>query len=423
MRALFALVALLLFAPLQGSLSAAPQPPQPAGAALRVFLDCERCDLTYLRTEITFVDHVRDRKQAEVHVLVTTQRTGAGGWEYTLAFIGLERFAGVDQRLVHVSDPDATDDVVRRALARVIKLGLVRYVAETDLAKDVQITYRAPSASGTPSAASPADDPWNSWIFRLRANGNMNGEESSTRQFFNGSISANRTTEEWKLSLSANGNYSGSDYTFEDGSTYTSFTRSFETRGLLVNSLGPHWSVAGRASLGGSTYNNIDRAVRGSGGVEYNVFPYSESTRRALWVRYYAGVSALDYIEETIYDKTEETLWSESFETGLNLRQPWGTSEVSGKFSHYFHDPSKNRLDVFGDLEVRLFKGFVLNSFGSYARIRDQIFLPKGDIPPEEVLTFRRQLATSYRYTFGLGLSYTFGSIYNNVVNPRFEGF
>jgi hypothetical protein len=390
-----------------------------------VFLDCDRCDFNYLRTEITFVNYVRDRKQAEVHVLVTTLRTGAGGTEYTIKFIGLERFAGVEQQLVYVTEPDATDDQIRRGLAHVLELGLIRYVSETDLAKDIRIDYRAPAAAGVPAAAAagPSDDPWGFWIFRVRANSSVNGEQTSTRQYFNGSLSANRTTQEWKISLSATGNYSGSDYTFDDGSTYTTFTRSFDARGVVVNSLGPHWSLAGRTSLGSSTYNNLDRALRAAGGVEFDVFPYSESTRRALWVRYYAGINALSYIDETIYDKTEETLWNGSIEAGLNLRQPWGTSEVSTKFSHYFHDPSKHRLDVFGDVEVRLFKGFVLNGYGSYARIHDQLFLPKGDIPPEEVLTFRRQLATSYRYNFGLGISYTFGSIYNNVVNPRFDGF
>ena len=63
-------------------------------SAVRVFLDCPDtfCDFDYYRTEITFVNWVRDRQFAQVHVLVTTQSTG-GGQEYTLSFIGLERFA------------------------------------------------------------------------------------------------------------------------------------------------------------------------------------------------------------------------------------------------------------------------------------------------------------------------------------------
>src|SRR5207253_3154546 len=52
--------------------------------APRVFLDCQFCDFDYIRTEITFVNYVRDRKEAQVHILITTQPTGSGGDEYTL---------------------------------------------------------------------------------------------------------------------------------------------------------------------------------------------------------------------------------------------------------------------------------------------------------------------------------------------------
>jgi len=38
---------------------------------------------------------------------------------------------------------------------------------------------------------------------------------------------------------------------------------------------------------------------------------------------------------------------------------------------------------------------------------------------PEEIIARQQALATHYSYFTGFGLSYTFGSIYNNVVNPR----
>ena len=45
--------------------------------APKVFIDCGSCDIEYIKTEITFVNYVRDRKEADVHVLITTQGTGA----------------------------------------------------------------------------------------------------------------------------------------------------------------------------------------------------------------------------------------------------------------------------------------------------------------------------------------------------------
>ena len=39
----------------------------------------------------------------------------------------------------------------------------------------------------------------------------------------------------------------------------------------------------------------------------------------------------------------------------------------------------------------------------------------------EEILLRQRELGTEFRYWLSFGLSYRFGSIYNNAVNPRFE--
>jgi hypothetical protein len=142
-------------------LDAAPSHARPQTTTpgpLRVFLDCaprdpaqqptapddvDRCDFDYLRTEITYIDYVRDRKQAEVHVLVTTQETASGGTEWTVKFIGLERFVGVDHSLTFTTSQTATDDEERRAFARTFSLGLVRYVAETPLADRVRVTFEA----------------------------------------------------------------------------------------------------------------------------------------------------------------------------------------------------------------------------------------------------------------------------------------
>jgi len=54
--------------------------------------------------------------------------------------------------------------------------------------------------------------------------------------------------------------------------------------------------------------------------------------------------------------------------------------------------------------------------------IRNQLYLARSGLSDEEILTERRQLATDSRYSISFGFSYTFGSIFNNVVNPRFDG-
>ena len=56
---------------------------------------------------------------------------------------------------------------------------------------------------------------------------------------------------------------------------------------------------------------------------------------------------------------------------------------------------------------------------GEYALINDQLSLPAGGITDEEQLLNLREQSTSYSYEIRFGLQFSFGSIFNNVVNPR----
>ena len=90
--------------------------------------------------------------------------------------------------------------------------------------------------------------------------------------------------------------------------------------------------------------------------------------------------------------------------------------------SHYLHDPALYRLSLDGNLNLRLFKGLALNLNGRIEGIHNQIELASGGDDEEDILLRRKQQQTNFRYWGNFGLSYTFGSIYNNVVNPRFGG-
>src|SRR3989441_9099960 len=115
-------------------------------SAVRVFLDCPDtfCDFDYYRTEITFVNWVRDRQFAQVHILVTTQPTG-GGQEYTLSFIGLERFAGAVDTLRWTSRAEDTQDERRKGFARTRRLRPVRFVARKPVAPPLGNTHNPPA--------------------------------------------------------------------------------------------------------------------------------------------------------------------------------------------------------------------------------------------------------------------------------------
>lgn len=401
--------------------TATMQQPAPADR-LKVYLDCQyECDFDFLRQNVAFVDWVRERTASDIHLLVTTQTTGGGGWNWTLKFIGVGPLQGTDETLTFSTASTDTADARRKELARIIRIGLARYVVGTGNLAHLDVTFRPPAAApGAPAA--PTRDPWDYWVFNTGLSGNVGGERSSKNRSFRVNFSANRVTEDWKISLSTNSNYNENTFEISETDTVRSITRNWGVNSLFVKSLTGHMSAGLRATFTGSTFSNHDYVLRVMPGIEFDVFPYAESTRRSWTFMYSAGAARYNYDAETIFGKLEETVPEHSISTDLGLRQPWGTAGASLSFSQHLNNLERNRLSLFGHAQVQLFKGFSFNVFGDYSRIRDQINLKKGNASAEEVLLRQRQLFTGYRYYVSFGISYRFGSIFNNVVNPRFGG-
>lgn len=392
----------------------------PAGAPIRVFLDCQTfCDTDFLRTEIPFVDYVRDRQDADVHLLITGQGTGAGGQEITFQFTGLRAFQDVNDELRYATAPAEGDEQRRQGMARTIRAGLVRYLARTPFAERLQVSLQNPSAQRP--AAQRARDPWNAWVFRVGVGGFMSGESSYKQFNWNSSANANRTTAAWKHSLSVSMSASNSETKI--GERTVTNEQSTRNAGLLsVKSISNHWSVGLRANANRSTFLNRDYALRAAPAVEYNLFPYSESTRRQLTLQYSVGANQLRYNQATIYGKVDESLADEALLMIGSFTQRWGSVSGGVEAAHYFHDASKYHLVGDAQVELRLYRGLALNFFGSASRVRDQLHLAAGQLTPEQILLRQRQIATSFRYSGNVNLSYSFGSVYSAVVNPRMRG-
>ena len=236
---------------------------------------------------------MRDRRDAEVHILVTIQ-SGGNSREYTFNFIGLERFDGVDQRLVHASSFTDTDDERRRGIQRLLELGLVR-----------------------------------------------------------------------------------------------------------------------------STFLNLDNSYRAAAAVEYNIFPYSESSEREFTIAYFVGGTRLDYEEITVFDKLSETYADQGAFIAFGMERPWGEARLDLQYSHFLDNFDRSRIEFRTDVEYHIVRGLSFDVYAGVSRIRDQIYLPKGGATDAEVLVARRQLETDLSFRGGVQLRYTFGSIYNNIVNSR----
>jgi hypothetical protein len=262
-------------------------------------------------------------------------------------------------------------------------------------------------------------DKWNFWVFSLSARGYFNGQKSVIYNSIYGNFSANRVTPELKIQTSVAASHYLNKFDIE-GESIESTLSSQSFSGLIVKSLGEHWSVGAYLSLLSSTYSNIQFGFNPAPAIEFDLFPYSQSTRRQLRFLYKLNFNGVRYREETLYSKTKENLWSEDLSITLGLKEKWGTISAALEGSHYFHDFSKYHVNLNGEISLRLFKGFSFELYGSGSRIHDQLSLPKMGASYEDTLLMRKQLATSYEYFFYIGLSYTFGSIYSNVVNPRF---
>lgn len=406
--------------------SPAPPPAPPAASApdelARVFLDCESmgCDDQFFRTEITWVNFVRDRKAAGVHVLVTSQATGSGGREYAVLFDGQAQFAGIRDSVVFTTRQGDTDDEIRRVLARTFAFGLLRYARSTAVASRLQLTLKAPEAGAAPKTAQSTKDRWNLWVYSISAETFANGDANYKSANVFGNLQARRTTEQWKLSLASYVNYSENTYKLSSGSI-ANYQHSLGGSGLAAKSINAHWSAGLMVDANSSKYENYKLSLQGMPAIEWDLFPYKEATRRQLVVRYGVGIRSMQYDSVTIFGKQQETRPTHDLSIAAEARQKWGSLNIGLGASQLLDDMGKYRASINGGGSWRIVRGLDFNLFGSYSRQRDQLNIPRGELADEDILIRQRQLRSGYSYFFSVGLSYTFGSMFNNVVNPRFQ--
>jgi hypothetical protein len=389
--------------------------------ALKVFMETSnyyRSTETgdYIRREIPYINYVRDIKDADLYIIFTRQMTGSGGWEYTCFLVGQHDFEGMRDTLLYTTAPDETEEGRRSKEVRALKMGLMRYVARTPLSQYIDIRFTEPMSETV------STDKWHNWVFRPSLSAFIRGEKTYTQQYINTSFTADKITEAWKFRTRLSYNYRVQK--FDVGEEIIKSTYDTKYAGVqLVRSLTDHWSVGGQASVSASTYNNEDLSLKLLPSIEYDLFPYSQSTRRQLRIQYSIGYNYKDYIDTTIYNRTEEHLWLHRLSTAYQVIQKWGSINVDVTYSNYLHAWSKNNLDFGGEINLRIAKGLSLDLFGSYSIIHDQLGLVKGDVSAEDILLQIREMETQFSYYLSVGFSYTFGSIYNNVVNPRFGSY
>ena len=381
--------------------------------AIKVFLDCWSCDMNYIKEEIPYINYVRDVEEAQVYILVTNQNAGSGGNQYTYKFQGVDKFNGMNDTLIFTSDPDMTRPIIREKSTNMLKMGLMRYVARTPLFNEIAISHNKGLK------VEEVADKWNNWVIELQTSPNLSSEETYKSLWLRNSIEVSRVTQEMKFELDVDQNYSQQRF-IEDGTDTTYIRSSERINNLIVKSLDDHWSAGVRFEIGSSTWENYELNTEILPALEYNLFPYSDATHRQLRFQYTAGVNFSNYTDTTLYNKMKETLFVEGIRVAYQVQEKWGNINLSLWASHYFHDFSKNTVGLNGFVRVRVFKGLSFSLNGGVGYINNRINLAKGELSEAERLLRLKQQASKYELWSGLSLTYTFGSIYNNVVNPRF---
>ena len=386
---------------------------------LKIYLDCNVCDNTFIKQNLGNVQFVRDQGQGDVHLFFLTQNNASGGRLYEIDFIGKNTFEAINYKVSFSTDTNMTSDDVRKRILEYIKLGLVRYWIEKGTLEGVSVSAPTPEVEEELNKTE-VKDPWNYWVFRVGANGWFNGQESNKSSNVNFNVSAKRVTEKNKFSFRIGFNENKNTFTF-DGEDIVSINSGKNLNVSDVISISDHWSVGAFGNLGTSTFGNYDFYWSFQPAIEFNFFKYEESAKKQLILSYRNGLRYNDYIERSVYAKDDELLWQHSILLGGSIRQEWGNINGEASFDQFLHDTTLNALNFYLGANVRLFKGFNFNVGGNYSITRNQINLPAGNVSLEELLLQQQQLESGYNYWFNVGVSYSFGSIYNTIVNPRFN--
>jgi hypothetical protein len=386
-------------------------------ATLDVYLDCSSCDNFLIRQKLGYVNYTNDPFTAHVHLFITRQQLGSGGDRFQLKFIGKKQFEGDQVSLQTDVPPNSTSLENQEILIKSMKNGLVSFLAGTLMKDNISVSVRQNDGPPKP-LIDPAQQRWNNWIFELYGSLDWRKESARETTNFRYGLDIDHITPDWRVRINPSFFYR-EQFVENNGESILSVRRSNSSDLSIVKSLTEHWSAGMFSSAYHSTYSNIKLGTWLAPAVEYNIFPYSDVPLKEFTIAYRVGWRHYDYIQETIYLKTEEDLIRQMLEIALRIRQPWGSVVAGLEGSNFMADWTKNRVEMNTHVSFRVMKGLSVNFGGFFEVINDQISLPRGGASLEEILLGQAQLATDFEASVNFGFSYTFGALYNNVINTR----
>ncbi len=387
-----------------------------------IFLDCQtNCFTTFLRQEHGYVNYKRERQGADVYILVTQQSASAGAREIQMIFDYADPSITSTDTVKYYRPANISEVEQRDLFVKNFKKGILPALLNSDIADRIDYSVeKIENDSVDKDTGENEKDPWKLWSFNLGLDTRVNGEASFSEQFYSGRFSASQVKEDYKFFIFTRYSLNQSTFTLSDGEEVKSENRRSTFFTQYVKSISPNWSLGARASAGSSSFGNTDFEALFKPAIEYNIFPYSESSTKRFSFLYSVGIEYRNYTELTVFDKLEETRWRQGLDIEYILTQKWGEIEFDIEFDQYLHDLSLYSISFNPNIELNLVRGLSLEFGGDISFVGDRINISKGEISDQDIILQNRQLDTNYSYFSYVGFNYRFGTRNNNIVNPRF---
>ena len=379
---------------------------------IKIFLSC-RCDDDYLKQNTLFFDYVRDMDLSDIDVFVFEITNASGGRNYSFNFKGKNKF-NKEYEISTTIPQNTSFNNARESLLDTYKLGMASILSNTDYQNQVEVNFNMNNLY----PEKQTKDKWKNWVFEVFGSFNLENEQSINEEEFNLGFDIDRVTEKWRFRSDFELDRSIKFFSGGD-QNYSSERESFYLSGSLVKSISSHFSTGIFSSYTKDTFRNLDSQIYISPALEYNFIPYNQVLTREVTLAYKLGYNIYNYIEETIYEFEDQKIFNHSLTLNLRFREKWGSIYSYIVASQFLDLPEQNRLTINNNLNIRIIKGLSVRISAYFRLIRDQINLPKGEASVEDLLLRQRQISTNFQNRISMGFSYTFGSIFNNIVNQR----
>ncbi|MEK9603198.1 MAG: hypothetical protein VW127_02100 [Flavobacteriaceae bacterium] len=380
---------------------------------IKVFLNC-RCDDDFIKQNTLFFDYVRDRTLSDIEVFVFEISNASGGKNYSFEYKGKNKFQNKENEVSTDISQNLTFIEARDQLLKTYKMGMVYFLQNTSFQNQLEVNFN----DQKDKLDEPPKDQWKNWVFEVTGSFNFENERSIKEEEYNLGFEVDRVTEIWRVRSDFGMRRSVKFFSGDEENFNSERKRTFFS-GSIVRSLSDHFSTGVFGYYLNDTYRNYKSYLNFSPALEYNFIPYSEVLTKELTLAYKLGYNLYQYFEETIYGFTNQKMFNQSLTLNLRFRETWGSIYSYLVASQFLNQPNQNRLTLNNNINLRILRGLSLRISGNFQLIRDQINLSKGEASIEDLLLRQRQISTNFQNRISLGLSYTFGSIYNNIVNTR----